>query len=195
MVNSEQENFLVPLSAGSVKTIDPGIVDAIQRFEPMGFEPGAKAAEWLKLNVETGVLPLDTHLVVTDLGDHPDLIGFFVVEEMEVKVASDDLPIVEVRNRGINRASPLRAVKLVWIARAETAPEGFGEELFDEVLVKAVEARAVVVIVQPYDDDTAESLWKAHFHCKEPRPGWVFPEDEKTTFLWYPVGEADQSFG
>ncbi len=183
---------MVRLDAGPVHGLQPSILETIERFEPIDFEPGQRAAEWLRLNVDTGNLPLDTYLVFDEQLE--ELLGFFVVELIEVRVARGDVPIMEVRKRIEDASAPQPALKLVWIARSTRSPKGLGQELFDEVLVRALEAGAVAVVVEPYDEATAKKLWEEHFHCRIPRDD-SSSAGEWSEYMWYPVGTVDQIWG
>lgn len=86
-------------------------------------------------------------------------------------------------------AEKQHAVKLVWIARSLASDAGFGNELFDHALVLAWESGGCALMVEPYDEETAEKLWLSHFHLRKPREGTA-----DWTCLWYALGEADQTF-
>lgn len=190
--NREYEFPLVHLPPGSVKTLSSDVRRAIDEFQPLDYEPGHEAANWLRVNVDTGSLPLDTFLVLNE--GSTELLGFFVLEAMQVRVARGDFPVIQVRTGLADEDERVKATKLVWIVRAANNPKGFGEELFDEVLVRAVESSAVAVLVEPYDEATASRLWIDHFHCRQQRRNADHPDDWGG-FHWYPLGMPDQTFG
>jgi hypothetical protein len=130
---------------------------------------------------------MDTYLVFSE--DSTQLLGFFVLELMEVVISDGDLPIVEVRHDLKDPHAPQPAVKLVWIARSEDSPPGFGQELFDEALVLAFEAKACALLVEPYDHDTAQKVWLEHYELRTPRPDQAKPAE--WSYLWYAVGDAE----
>lgn len=173
-----------PLSRG----VRDGLMPLIEEFEPLRFEAAEKAKAWLETNVSAGVVPMKTYLVFSEDGEK--LYGFFVLQEEEVGVAPEDIPIMIVRDRIDDpHAEKQLAVKLVWIVRSIDSDCGFGNQLFEHVLVLATEAGGCAVMVEPYDEETAEKLWIEHFHLRKPRAG-----AEEWTCLWHALGEADQSF-
>jgi hypothetical protein len=179
----ENEYRLLHLAPGSVGGLSRTIVEAIEAFECLPFKPARQATEWLNLNIRAGRLPMDTYLVLTV--DGATLLGFFVLELGTIHVARGDLPIIQIRQKIEDPDSPQVALRLVWIARSCNAPDGFGRELFDETLVKAIEANAVAILVEPADEATAKRLWIDHFHLRSPRPDNDHPDEWQ--YLWYAV--------
>lgn len=160
----------------------------IDAFEPLEFEAAEKAKAWLETNVSAGNLPLKTYLVFSEDGTR--LFGFFVLDSEEVRVAPEDVPIMQVRHTIDDpRAERQHAVKLVWIARSRSSDPGFGNELFDHALVVAFEDGGCALMVEPYDEETAERLWIEHFHLRKPREGTT-----GWTCLWHALRPADQTF-
>jgi len=147
-----------------------------------------QAKAWLETSVSSGKLAFKSYLVFSEDGRR--LFGFFALDSQEVQVAAEDVPIMQVRKTIDDpSAERQRAAKLVWIARSRRSDAGFGNELFDHALVVATEDGGCALMVEPYDQKTAEKLWIDHFHLRKPRagaPGW--------TCLWYALGEADQTF-
>jgi hypothetical protein len=182
-VSEEREFPLVHLPAGPVRELPEPLARAIQDFKPLQYEPGHKAAEWLDTNVRARRLPFDTYLVLSE--DSSELLGFFVLEPMEVLVSAGDLPILQLRHQIDEPAAPQPALKLVWIARSETSPKGFGQELFDEALVKAYEDGALALLVEPYDEETARKIWLEHYQMRTPRPNQGHPGE--WIYLWHAV--------
>jgi hypothetical protein len=160
----------------------------VRSFAPLDFDPGRRAKAWLCVNVEAGVLPLDTYLVFSE--DESEIFGFFVLEVLDVHVAPGDAPIMQFRGTITDPASTQRAVKLAWIARSATSPAGFGGELFDEALALAEEAGGCALLVDPYDEATARRLWLEHFELRQPRSGGENPEEWDC--LWHALGQVDQ---
>jgi hypothetical protein len=179
----ERELPLVHLPAGPIGEIPDSLASAIQGFQPLPFEPARKAAEWLDSNLRAGRLPMDTYLVLSE--DSSQLLGFFVLEPMEVFVSRGDQPILELRHKLDDPSAAQSALRLVWLARSALTTSGFGQELFDEVLVKAVEADTLAVLVEPYDETTAQRIWIDHFQFRTPRPNLDRPEE--WTYLWHAV--------
>lgn len=160
----------------------------IEGFEPLEFEAAEKAKAWLETNVSAGVIPMRTHLVFSE--DGSKLYGFFVLDDEEVEVAPGDLPIMVVRKRIKDPAAKKQpAVKLVWIVRSVESDSGFGNQLFEHVLVLATEAGGCAVMVEPYDEETAEKLWIEHFQLRKPRAG-----ADDWTCLWHTLGSVSQDF-
>jgi hypothetical protein len=182
----EREYPLIHLRAGSVR-LDEETVAAIRAFEPLDFEPGHKAAAWLDANVGAGRLPMDTYLVFSE--DSSELLGFFVLELIEVAISSGDLPIIELRQKLTDPQEPQPAVKLVWITRSKDSPQGFGQELFDQALALAFEAGACALLVEPYDELTAQRVWLDHYELRTPRPHQDRPEE--WSYLWHAVGDVE----
>lgn len=183
----EREYPLIQLPAGSVQELGEELAAAAEAFEPLDFEPGRKATAWLQANIGAGRLPMDTYLVLSE--DFSELLGFFVLELIEIVVSSGDLPIIEVRKKLKDPHGPQPAVKLVWIARSRTSPKGFGQELFDAALALAFEAGACALLVEPYDDKTAQRVWLDHYELRAPRPDQGNPRE--WSYLWHAIGETD----
>jgi hypothetical protein len=160
----------------------------IGEFEPLEFEAAEKAKAWLETSVSSGKLAMKTYLVFSE--DGARLFGFFVLDDAEVEVAPGDVPIMIVRDTIKDpRAKKQHAVKLVWIVRSIESDAGFGNELFDHALVLATEAGGCALMVEPYDEETAEKLWIDHFDLRKPRTGTA-----DWTCLWHALGTADQTF-
>lgn len=186
-ITDEREYPLIHLRPGSVRSLDRRVVGAVAAFEPLDFEPGRKAIAWLDSNIGAGQLPMDTYLVFSE--DSSELLGFFVLELVEVAVSRGDLPIIELRRKLKDPHAPQPAVKLVWIARSESSPKGFGQELFDQALLLAYEAGACALLVEPYDEQTAKRVWLDHYELRTPRPDQRNPDE--WSYLWYAVGEVE----
>jgi hypothetical protein len=167
---------------GPVPSPESDLGKAIDGFTALDFEPAREAAEWLRLSVAAGALPFDTYLVTTL--DEKELLGFLTLESMEITVSRGDGPVVALSQDIPEPKGPQVAVKLVWIVRCADSYKGFGEELFLEALLKAREADAVALLVEPWDEATAKRLWIEHFGCRKPR------EDVEWHYLWHPVREA-----
>lgn len=170
--------------------IPPGVrahlLGLIERFEPLPFEAGEKAKLWLETNVSAGVLPLSTYFGFSE--DESEVFGFFAIDQIEVKVAPGDTPVMQVRHRLDPEAEKQPATKLVWIARSQSSPAGFGAELFDYALALATEAGSCALTVDAYDEET-EKMWQRNYDLREPRRG-----SEEWSCLWHAVGQAPQDF-
>ena len=190
MSASERQFPLEILEPGPIRGPARDIVSGwAASFEPLEFEAGRKAKTWLETNLEAEVLPLRTYFAFNDK-DEGELYGFFVLDQIEVKVAAGDLPIMQVRDAIDDpRAERRPATKLVWIARSKASPPGLGSELFDYALLEATRARSCALMVDAFDEETAEKLWIRHYDLRKPRDG----ADEWTS-LWHSVGRADQTF-
>ncbi len=162
----------------------------IEAFEPLEpFEAGTKAKLWLQANLETENLPHRTYLVFND--EDPDqLFGFFVLDSLDVQVSPGDVPIMQVRHVVKDpHAHAQPATKLVWIARHRDSPSGIGAEMFEYALYVAEEAGSCALMVDAYDQATAEELWIKRFDLRQPRAG-----ASEWSCLWHTVGEPDQTF-
>lgn len=132
MSASERQFPLEILEAGPIRGPARDIVLGwAARFEPLDFEAGRKAKTWLETNLAAEVLPLRTYFAFNDK-DESELYGFFVLDQIEVKVAAGDLPIMQVRD-AIDDPGAERhpATKLVWIVRRRRRvgePLAFGGE-------------------------------------------------------------------
>jgi hypothetical protein len=158
-------------------------------FEPLGFEAGRRAKLWLETNLSAENLPLRTYCVFSDV-DESELFGFLVLDEIQVEVAPFDIPIMQVRHAVRDpRAEKHPATKLVWIARSSTSPSGFGSELFEHALLVATEVGSCALMVDAYDEKTAEDLWIRHYDLRKPRDGAA-----EWSCLWHSVGQPDQTF-
>ena len=179
--------------------LDPGplggdyrkqVQEWIEPFEPLEpFEAGKKAKLWLETNLETENLPHRTYLVFND--EDPDqLFGFFVLDSLEVQVSPGDVPIMQVRHAIKDPGAPTHpATKLVWISRHNDSPSGIGEEMFEYALYVAEEEGSCALMVDAFDQATAEKLWIKCFDLREPRDGAT-----EWSCLWHTVGEPDQTF-
>ena len=182
-----------------LEVIDPGPLGGdfreqvrgwIESFEPLEpYEAGMKAKLWLQTNLETENLPHRTYLVFND--EDPDqLFGFFVLDSLDVQVAPGDVPIMQVRHVIEDPNAPTQsATKLVWIARHKDSPAGIGAEMFEYALYVAEEARSCALMVDAYDEDTAQNLWIKRFDLRQPRAGAT-----EWSCLWHTVGQPDQTF-
>jgi hypothetical protein len=188
-ITTEREYPLLHLPRGSIREVlSDDLLELVHTFEPLDFDPGHKAKAWLEVNVSAGVLPLDTYLVLSE--DERKLLGFFVLEVLEVRVAPGDVPIMQVRGKIKDPTTAQRAVKLVWIARSTSSSAGLGVELFEHALALAIEAGGCALLVEPYDDATAKRLWLKHFELREPRLGG----DEEWACLWHTLGTPNQDW-
>jgi len=163
----------------------------IDPFEPLEpFEAGKKAKLWLQTNLETENLPHRTYLVFND--EDPDqLFGFFVLDSLDVQVSPGDVPIMQVRHAIKDPDAPAQpATKLVWIARHKDSPAGIGAEMFEYALYVAEREGSCALMVDAYDQTTAEELWIKCFDLRKPRDG-----ASEWSCLWHTVGEPDQTFG
>jgi hypothetical protein len=162
----------------------------IEAFEPLEpFEAGTKAKLWLQTNLETENLPHRTYLVFND-EDPNQLFGFFVIDSLDVQVSPGDVPIMQVRHAIKDPQAPTQpATKLVWIARHKDSPPGIGAEMFEYALYVAEEAGSCALMVDAYDQTTAEELWIKRFDLRQPRAG-----ASEWSCLWHTVGEPDQTF-
>lgn len=188
MEASEREYPLVVIEPGGIQGQDRSTVSSwAERFQPLEFEAGVKAKAWLETNVSAGVLPLQTYLVLNE--DESELYGFFVLDRVEVEVAPDDKPIMQVR-RAIDdpQAKRHHATKLVWIARSESSEPGFGAEMFEYALLVATEEKSCALMVDAYDEATAQ-MWIDRYQLRKPRAG-----TGEWTCLWHAVGKATQDF-
>lgn len=184
----EPEYPVVPVGPGKIQGEDQAVVTRwVENFEPLDFEAGAKAKAWLETNVSSGTLPLRTYLALSE--DESELYGFFALDQMDVRVAPYDKPVMQVRNvlddPGAERQ---KATKLVWIARSKSSDPGFGSEMFDYALLVAFEEKSVALMVDAYDGATAQ-MWIDRYYLRDPHPG-----TDEWTCLWHAVGKPDQSF-
>jgi hypothetical protein len=186
---SEREYPVFSISAGSLPWgIRDPLMRLIEKFEPLDFEAAEKAKAWLETSVSAGKLAFDTHLAFSEDGER--LFGFFALDDEEVAVAPEDVPIMVVRKTIADpEAATQQAMKLVWIARSRDSDAGFGNELFDHALVLAWEAGGCALMVEPYDEETEQRLWIDHFHLRKPRTGTT-----GWNHLWYPLGTPNQDF-
>lgn len=189
MAVGEPNYPLLVLEAGPIpRGMRDGLMGLIRAFEPLQFEAAEKAKAWLETSVSSGKLAFKTYLVFSEDGNR--LFGFFALDRQEVRVAPGDVPIMQVRETIVDpQAETQHAVKLVWIVRSVASDAGFGNELFDHALVFATEDGGCALMVEPYDEATAEKLWIRHFYLRKPRDG-----SASWTCLWYPLGEPDQTF-
>lgn len=158
-------------------------------FEPLDdFEAGRRAKAWLETSISAGVIPLTTYLVFSE--DESELYGFFVLDKVEVEVAPFDRPIMKARKviEDVN-VEKHPATKLVWIARSDSSPSGFGSEMFEHALLLATEAGSCALMVDAADQDTAEKLWIKHYDLRKPREGTA-----DWSCLWHALGESNESF-
>jgi hypothetical protein len=187
---SEREFPLIHLERGPIRgPARDTVAQWAAGFEPLDFEAGRKAKAWLETNLAAEVLPLDSYFVFNDRNED-ELYGFMALDEIEIRVSPSDIPIMQVRDAiGDPRAERHPATKLVWIARSKSSPSGFGSELFDYALLLATRKRSCALMVDAFDQETAEKLWIRRYELRKPRDG-----GEGWSSLWHSVGKADQSF-
>jgi len=186
---SEREYPLLVLDPGPIQGQDRiAVADWVGNFEPLEYEAGHSAKAWLETNISAGVVPLTTYLVFSE--DESELFGFFVLSDIEVKVAPFDRPIMKARKsiKDVN-VEKHPATKLVWIARSRSSPAGFGAEMFEHALLLATEAGSCALMVDAADEGTAEKLWVAHYDLRKPRDGAA-----DWSCLWHALGEPNESF-
>jgi hypothetical protein len=200
LMAAEREYPLQILPAGPiVGELREEIMKYVQDFEPLEREAARKAKAWLETNVEGGVLPQEVRLVYSE--DESQLLGFFVIDEIDVKPSPREVERMQVRKNTTSgaeglktienpRAATQRAMKLVWIARSINSTEDVGSEMFDHAVQLGEEAGCCAIMVEPYDDETAKRLWMEHYEFIEGEGD----DDEWSSCLWYPLGEPDQTF-
>lgn len=178
----EKQYPLLHLPPGPVR-LDQETLAALGRFRPLVFPAAEKAITWLRVNLEAGHLPLDTYLVFSE--DGSELFGFFVLDAIDICIASGDVPIIQMRKKIADPLAPQPALKLVWIARSAASPKGLGGELFDRALALALEAEVCALLVEPYDEATAKRVWLEHFELRTPREDQNDPKE--WIYLWHAV--------
>jgi hypothetical protein len=188
---SEREYPLIHFGQGPIQgPLRDTVASWVEPFEPLDFEAGRKAKAWLETNLSAELLPLDTYFVFNDRKED-ELFGFMALADAEVRVAPGDLPIMQIRQAIDDpEANHHPATKLVWIARSKSSPRGLGSELFDYALLVATRAKKCALMVDAFDEPTAEELWIRHYDLRKPRDG-----GEEWSSLWHAVGKADQTFG
>jgi hypothetical protein len=186
---SEREYPLLVLDPGPIQGLDRiAVAEWIADFEPLKYQAGHSPKAWLETNISAGVVPLTTYLVFSE--DESELYGFFVLDGIEVNVAPFDRPIMKAQKsiKDIN-VEKHPATKLVWIARSESSPPGFGAEMFEHALLLAIEAGSCALMVDAADEETAEKLWIGHYDLRKPRDGAA-----DWSCLWHALGELNESF-
>jgi hypothetical protein len=186
----EREYPLIVVDAGPIRgELQAAATRWVENFEPLEFEAARRAKLWLDSNLAAEVLPLTTYFIFSD-EDEDELFGFFVLDKIEVKVAPFDLPIMQMR-KAIEDPNAARqsATKLVWIARSKASPSGLGQEMFDYALHLAEEDGCCALMVDAFDQGTAEELWMKRYDLRKPRAGAA-----EWTCLWHAVGQANQDF-
>jgi hypothetical protein len=187
-----EENFTrIVLEAGPLPELDSGRLTAINEFEPLPFQPGREASDWLKRSIQDESLPLDAYLLLDESAT--SLLGFFAIEQEEVFVSEQDLPIMVLRTEVKPASQRQPSLKLAWIARSARSPAGTGQRLFDDVLEEAQACGAVAVRVLPADDATAKKVWLEHYNFRFPRPRQGDPGE--WDYLWHSVGDVPPDLG
>lgn len=183
----EREYPLIVLQQGTIHGKDRSIVASwAGEFEPLDFEAGRRAKAWLETNISSELVPLQTYLALSE--DESKLYGFFALDEIEVEVAPHDMPVMEVRKAIDPDAPRQHATKLAWIARSRHSDPGFGAEMFEYALLVATEAGSCALMVDAYDEATAQ-MWMERYQLRKPRAGAA-----DWTCLWHAVGTPPQDF-
>ena len=134
------ETRLVPeqIRAG----LSDGLLRQIESFEPLPYEAGRGAINWLLDHVEDPGEPWETVLVHDE---RRELLGFFALAYKKVRLV-------------VERPAET-AMEVAWIARRADTPKGFGAEVLKFAIRIALSAGAVALLVSPHDDRTAEKVW------------------------------------
>jgi hypothetical protein len=116
--------------------------EQIRTFEPLPFDAGRGAVNWLRDHVDDPCGPWETVLIHDD---DRDLLGFFALAYKRVRLVLD--------------GPAETAMEVAWIARRIDTPKGFGTDLLKFAINIALSAGAVALLVSPHDDRTAEKVW------------------------------------
>lgn len=183
----------VSLARGSVSQIRPDESRAVSNFEPVPFEPGIAARDWLRLRVSGECDLLETVLKFRTTGTQTELLGFYAIQDADVYPTERERFALRLRRIRMREPDPQLASMIAWMVRSRTSPSGSGEDLFDHALGHAIELGSVALLVEPHDEAT-ENMWHRHFR--------FFSVDEKSRGsdknvrrLWYPVKRPPQDFG
>ncbi|HEX8646936.1 MAG TPA: hypothetical protein VF715_08530 [Thermoleophilaceae bacterium] len=156
---------------------------ALSTFEPLGFEAGVAAGNWLRVCLTERKVALETQLA---FGEDPRrLLGLYVI-----RPAAFTLSVRERRRLGIGRRSAdrhLPGMYLELIARARETPPGFGDQLVTHALANTLDRRAVALVIEA-SEEVATAVWQRHrfvpFTDGKPR-------GSETMMLWHPVREPE----
>jgi hypothetical protein len=134
------ETRLVPeqIRAG----LSDDLLSQIETFEPLPFDAGRGAVNWLRDHVGDPGGPWETVFVHDG---RRELLGFFALAYKKVRLVAE--------------RPAETAMEVAWIARRVDTPKGFGTELLKFAIRIALSAGAVALLVSPHDDRTAEKVW------------------------------------
>jgi hypothetical protein len=128
------------------------LLQAVGSFEPLPFEAGRGAVNWLRDHLED---PCDPWLVVLTCAGDGTLLGFFVLAVKQFAFPPD--------------GEQLSAMEVAWIARAADTEKGFGGDLLTYATSIALKEGATAFFALPNDPETAAKVWRGRFSF-EPLP-------------------------
>jgi GNAT superfamily N-acetyltransferase len=137
--------------------LPPWLLDEIENFEPLPFDAGRGAVNWLRNHVSD---PCEPWVVVLTCAEDWTLLGFFVLAYKQFSFPPD--------------TEELTAMEVAWIARAAHTKKGFGRELLTYAASVALAKGASAFVASPNDPKTAKKVWLERFEFRlvsKPEPG------------------------
>lgn len=150
------------------------LLSQIDEFEPLPFDAGRGAINWLRDHVQDPDGPWETVLI---LDEKREMLGFFALAYKKLRLSPE--------------GPAETAMEVAWIARRGDTIKGFGTELLKFAIRIALAAGAVALLVSPHDAKTAEKVWINGF-CFCPIPT-LQPEADLTRQVFLGISKPRNS--
>ncbi len=158
---------------------DPGLLEAVERFDAPPGAAGRAAAEWLK----TSALAQSAHIATYVLLDGDQVRAFYSLGMSEVELRTQH------RKKLLSPHPRLGAVLVLWLARAADADVGAETILAHAVGMGQIAARhvgAAVIALDPFDADT-EQFWRERFGFRASLTRRPDAHGDDRARLWMPL--------
>lgn len=186
----------IELTPESVRDgLSPEIVNLIDEFDPLPFEAGVDAKDWLQGELSERSLPI-TAILMPD-AEHERLDGFICMGFTSISLSRSDQAAAEVgivqKGRRVEEVcEPHLAADISWIARGAATRKGFGQRLFNCAVNWGMDNRVLAMVVTPHDEETERKVWIERFRFREAHPSDA--QDGAPKRLWYPVHKPTASW-
>ena len=152
-------------------------------FEPMPHNEGKEMTDWLRTGIRDAHMPSLT----CAMREGDELLGFFAVERVELRISAKSWPIFELRRRELRQRHrelarrPQPALMLSAIARADSTAPGFGRTLFKYALGLALADKPIVAVCVKPANERVETMWREKYRFRE------MDDPEEPGLLYFPV--------
>jgi len=152
-------------------------------FEPLQHNEGRDMVEWLRAGVRDAHMPCPTYA----MRDGDDLLGFFAVERVELRITAKSWPFFELRRRELRRRyrdlarGTQPALLLCAIARSHSTEAGFGRALFEQAVGMALADKPIVAVCVKPANERVAVLWSQTYGFKE------MEDPQEPGLLYFPV--------